>query len=203
MTTHTGSAASTAPTAAPHHAQASNAPSFEGFCLWLTGLPSAGKTTIGTIIQKQLHDQGYRVELLDGDEIRRGLSSDLGFDRAAREAHARRVTFVAKVLARNGVIPIVTLISPYRASRAAARAEIGRFIEVYVSTPTAVCEERDVKGLYKKARAGLIKDMTGVDDPYEAPESPEILVQTVGETPDGSAAFIVAELRKKGLLPAN
>jgi adenylylsulfate kinase len=203
MTSQTGSTASTPTTSAASHAHGPGPPAFEGFCLWLTGLPSAGKTTIGTIIQKQLHEQGYRVELLDGDEIRRGLSSDLGFDRAAREAHARRVTFVAKVLARNGVIPIVTLISPYRASRAAARSEIGRFVEVYVSTPPAVCEERDVKGLYKKARAGQIKEMTGVDDPYEAPESPEIRVETVGETPDGSAAFIVTELRKKGLLPAN
>jgi len=169
-----------------------------GYCIWLTGLPSAGKTTIARELVPLLKARGWGVELLDGDEIRRGLSADLGFGRAAREAHASRVTFVAKVLARNGVIPIVALISPYRSSRAKARADIGRFAEVYVSTPLEVCEERDVKGLYKKAREGTIKEMTGIDDPYEPPEHPDITVDTLHRTPRESAEFILSELEKAG-----
>jgi adenylylsulfate kinase len=139
--------------------------------------------------------------LLDGDEIRKGLSADLGFDRKARESHAARVTYVAKVLARNGVIPIVALISPYRSSRAKARVDIGSFIEVYVNTPLELCEQRDVKGLYKKARAGEIHEMTGVDDPYEPPEHPEIIVDTRNSTPAQSAEKILTELHRLGWLP--
>jgi len=172
-----------------------------GFCIWLTGLPSAGKTTIARALGPKLHALGWNVEILDGDEVRAGLSSDLGFDRKAREMHAARVTYVAKVLARNGVIPIVALISPYRSSRAKARSDIGRFVEVYVTTPLDVCEERDVKGLYKKAREGKIKEMTGIDDPYETPETPEIVVDTVRHSPDQSAEFILKELERGGWLP--
>ncbi|MCI4331976.1 MAG: adenylyl-sulfate kinase [Thermoplasmata archaeon] len=173
-----------------------------GFCIWLTGLPSAGKTTIAKALTPKLKARGWNVELLDGDEVRTGLSADLGFDRKAREMHAARVTFVAKVLARNGVIPIVALISPYTSSRAKARQEIGRFVEVYVTTPLSVCEERDVKGLYKKARAGTIKEMTGIDDPYEMPEHPDITVETIEHNPDQSADYILLELEKKGWLPS-
>lgn len=169
-----------------------------GYCIWLTGLPCAGKTTIAQALVPLLQSRGWGVELLDGDEIRRGLSSDLGFGRAAREAHAGRVAFVAKVLARNGVIPIVALISPYRTSRARARAEIGRFVEVFVSTPLEVCEQRDVKGLYKKAREGIIREFTGVDDPYEPPESPDITVDTLRRNPAESAEFILSELERAG-----
>ncbi|MGD0589061.1 MAG: adenylyl-sulfate kinase [Thermoplasmata archaeon] len=169
-----------------------------GYCIWLTGLPSAGKTTIARELVPLLRAQGWGVELLDGDEIRRGLSSDLGFGRAARESHAARVTFVAKVLARNGVIPIVALISPYRSSRARARTEIGRFVEVFVSTPLEVCEQRDVKGLYKQAREGTIKEMTGVDDPYEPPEKADITIDTLHRTPLESAQYIIAELERAG-----
>ncbi len=175
----------------------------EGFCLWLTGLPSAGKTTIGRVLVERLRGRGRFVELLDGDEIRKGLSADLGFDRASREAHAGRVTFVAKLLARNGAIPIVALISPYRTSRARARAEIGRFVEIYVNTPLEVCERRDVKGLYRRARAGEIHEMTGIDDPYEPPEHPEITVDAVKLRPEESAAQILHELERLGLLPAD
>jgi adenylyl-sulfate kinase len=169
-----------------------------GYCIWLTGLPCAGKTTIARALVPLLRTRGWGVELLDGDEIRRRLSADLGFGRAAREAHAGRVAFVAKVLARNGVIPVVALISPYRTSRALARAEIGRFVEVYVSTPLEVCEQRDVKGLYKKAREGALKEFTGVDDPYEPPETPDITVDTLRTTPRESAEFIIAELERTG-----
>jgi adenylyl-sulfate kinase len=178
------------------------AQNLEGFCLWMTGLPSAGKTTIGRVLVARLKALGWHAELLDGDEIRRGLSADLGFDRVSREAHAGRVAFVAKLLARNGAIPIVALISPYRSSRAKARAEIGRFVEVYVSTPLEVCEQRDVKGLYRKARAGEIREMTGVDDPYEPPEHPEIVVDAVRLTPEESTDHVLRELSRQGWLPA-
>jgi adenylyl-sulfate kinase len=169
-----------------------------GFCIWLTGLPSAGKTTIARELIPLLKARGWNVELLDGDEVRQGLSSDLGFGRAARETHAGRVTFVAKVLARNGIIPIVALISPYATSRAKARKEIGRFVEVYVTTPIEVCEQRDVKGLYKKAHQGLVHEMTGVDDPYEIPQAPDIRVDTVNRTAPDSAQYILAELDRLG-----
>ncbi len=169
-----------------------------GFCVWLTGLPSAGKTTIAKHLLPLLRQGGWEVELLDGDEVRKGLSADLGFGREARETHAARVAYVAKVLARNDVIPIVALISPYASSRARARSEIGRFVEVYVSTPIGECEKRDVKGLYQKARAGLVKEMTGVDDPYEVPEAPEIRVDTIRLSPAESAQHILSELERLG-----
>ncbi len=173
-----------------------------GFCIWLTGLPSAGKTTIAKELIPRFRAQGWPVELLDGDEVRQGLSADLGFDRVSRETHAKRVTFVAKLLARNGAIPIVALISPYRTSRARARKEIGRFVEVYVNTPLVTCQERDVKGLYRRALAGEIKEMTGVDDPYEAPENPDIVIDAVSLSPAQSAEFILAELERLGWIPA-
>jgi adenylylsulfate kinase len=171
-----------------------------GFCIWLTGLPSAGKTTISKELAPTLRERGHLVELLDGDEVRRGLSADLGFDRKSRETHAGRVTFVAKLLARNGVIPIVALISPYLSSRARARQEIVHFVEIYVNTPIDVCQTRDVKGLYKKARSGEIREMTGVDDPYEPPTHPDIVVDAVHLTPPESARFILHELERLGWL---
>ena len=172
-----------------------------GFCVWLTGLPSSGKTSIAHELLSLLRAEGYYADLLDGDEVRRGLSADLGFDRRSREAHAGRVTFVAKVLARNGAIAVVALISPYRTSRAHAREEIGRFVEVYVSAPVDVCERRDGKGLYKKARAGELKEFTGVSDPYEPPETPEVVVDTVLLSPPESAQLIRRELVRLGWLP--
>lgn len=171
-----------------------------GFCIWLTGLPSAGKTTIAKELVPLLRARGWPVELLDGDEVRRGLSADLGFDRSSRETHAKRVAFVAKLLARNGAIPIVALISPYQTSRRQARQEIGRFVEAYVNTPITTCQQRDVKGLYRKALAGEIKDMTGVDDPYEPPESPEMVVDTLSLTPTQSAEYIIRELERLRLI---
>ncbi|MCI4353713.1 MAG: adenylyl-sulfate kinase [Thermoplasmata archaeon] len=172
----------------------------KGFCLWLTGLPCSGKTTISHELAPRLVDRGRRIELLDGDEVRRGLSSDLGFDRSSREQHAKRVTFVAKLLARNGVIPIVALISPYASSRAQARQEVSQFVEVYIRTPVEVCEQRDVKGLYKRARAGEIHEFTGVDDPYEVPLRPEITVDTTRMTPAESADYVLGELERLGWL---
>ena len=169
-----------------------------GFCIWLTGLPSAGKTTIARELTPMLRARGWNADLLDGDEIRRGLSADLGFDRISRETHAGRVAFVAQLLARNGAIALVALISPYRSSRAKARVEIGRFVEVYVNTPLGVCEQRDVKGIYKRARAGELKDMTGVDDPYEPPEAADIVVDAVRLSARESAEFILRELERQG-----
>ncbi|MGI0131393.1 MAG: adenylyl-sulfate kinase [Thermoplasmata archaeon] len=171
-----------------------------GFCIWLTGLPSAGKTTIAKELLPRLRSRGWPVELLDGDEVRQGLSADLGFDRVSRETHARRVTFVAKLLSRTGAISIVALISPYLSSRARARQEIGRFVEVYVNTPIELCEQRDVKGLYKKAHAGQIKEMTGVDDPYEPPEHPDLVIDAVTLSPAQSAEFVLHELERLGWL---
>jgi len=169
-----------------------------GFCLWFTGLPSSGKTSIARAMIPLLRERGWNVELLDGDEVRRGLSFDLGFDRKDREAHAGRVTFVAKVLARNDAIPIVSLISPYATSRAHARSEVGRFVEIYVNTPVEVCEQRDVKGLYKRARAGEIREFTGISDPYEVPLHPDITVDTVKMSIDESARYVLAELDRLG-----
>lgn len=173
---------------------------FVGFCLWMTGLPSSGKTTLGGILRDRLLQMEYRTELLDGDEIRRGISADLGFDRKSREVHAGRVAFLAKLLARNGVIPIVTLISPYASSRADARSTIGRFIEVYIATPLEICEARDVKGLYRRARAGELREMTGVDDPFEVPMAPEITVRAADESPEASANHVLRELAHRGLI---
>jgi adenylyl-sulfate kinase len=174
----------------------------KGFCLWFTGLPSAGKTTLAKAVLPLLEARGFRVELLDGDEIRKGLSADLGFDKASREKHADRVAYVARLLARHGVVAVVALISPYRASRARARAQIGEFVEVFVATPIAICEARDVKGLYRRARAGEIRDMTGVDDPYEPPEGAEIVIDTQSLTPHEAAAEVLRALERMGRVHA-
>jgi adenylylsulfate kinase len=165
-------------------------------------LPSAGKTTIAYQLRPRLLERGYAVEILDGDEVRKVLSADLGFDRRSRLVQAERVAYVAKLLARGGVVPIVSLISPYRESRALARSGIERFVEVYVNTPLAECERRDVKGLYRRARSGEIVAMTGIDDPYEPPEHPEIVVEAARLQPSESADHIVRELERLGHLPA-
>jgi adenylylsulfate kinase len=149
-----------------------------GFVVWLTGLPSSGKTTIGEGLAARLRAQGRLVEILDGDDIRRSLSAGLGFSREDRLEHSRRITFVAKVLMRNGVDVIVPLISPYRESREYARQELARFLEVHVDCPLEECVRRDVKGLYARAISGEIDHFTGISDPYEPPERPEVVVET-------------------------
>jgi sulfate adenylyltransferase/3'-phosphoadenosine 5'-phosphosulfate synthase len=173
----------------------------QGFTVWFTGLSGAGKTTISVALEKILRARGVKVERLDGDVVREGLTRDLGFSKEDRDKNIERVTFVAKMLSRNGVGVLSAFISPYRAARDKVRAESTNFIEVYVSTPIEVCAERDVKGMYAKAFAGEIKNFTGVSDPYEAPENPEITIATVGETVEQSAARVIRYLEDHNLIP--
>lgn len=173
-----------------------------GFVLWMEGLSGAGKSTLSKHLANRLTALGWRVEILDGDEVRRGLSPELGFTRKDRETHAHRVSYVARVLSRNGVAVLVALITPYETSRKAARASIGeRFTEVYVRAPLEVCQERDVKGLYKGQKAGQVKQMTGVDDPFEEPSAPDLIVDTANTHVDQCVESILQHARSKGFLP--
>ncbi len=172
----------------------------KGCTVWMTGLPGSGKTTIALDLEQKLKARGRNIEILDGDEVRKGLSSDLGFSKEDRQQHARRVTFVAKVLSRNDVIVLVGLISPFRAFRQYAREEIGDFIEVFVDTSLDECIKRDPKGLYKMAMEGKIKDLTGLQDPYEEPEDPELRIPTEELTPGESADLIFAKIEELGYL---
>ncbi|MCC0175748.1 adenylyl-sulfate kinase [Waterburya agarophytonicola K14] len=149
-----------------------------GVAVWFTGFSGAGKSTIADALTEKLKTEGYQLEVLDGDEIRENLTKDLGFSKEDRDTNIRRIGFVAKLLARNGVIVLVPVISPYRAIREEMRANIDNFLEVFVNAPLSVCEDRDVKGLYKQVRAGKIKQFTGIDDPYEPPANPEIECRT-------------------------
>jgi adenylylsulfate kinase len=155
----------------------------QGLTVWLTGLPSAGKTTLAHALEKRLLADGHRVEVLDGDVVRTHLTKGLGFSREDREENVRRIGFVAHLLSRNGVVAVASVISPYRAVRDELRElHGGRFFEVHVATPVEVCSERDVKGLYAKQRAGELHGLTGVDDPYEAPLHPEVVIHTENQT---------------------
>ena len=169
-----------------------------GFTIWLTGLPCSGKSSIATLLAERLLNQGQLVEVLDGDVVRKSLSLGLGFTREDREHNVRRVGFVANLLSRNGVVVIVALVSPYRATRAEVRATIGRFVEVHVDCPVSECERRDVKGMYKKARAGLLRGFTGIDDPYECPARPEVTLHTDRETVEESAGLVLGALPRLG-----
>lgn len=170
----------------------------KGFTLWFTGLSGSGKTAIAKLVEQELHGRGLKVERLDGDIVRQSLTRDLGFSKEDRNKNIERVTFVAKLLTRNGVAVLCSFISPYRERRAKSRHEIGEFIEVYVECPVKVCAQRDVKGLYEKAFAGEIENFTGVSDPYEEPEEPEIVCHTAQETPEESAGGIIAYLEEQG-----
>jgi adenylylsulfate kinase len=166
-----------------------------GYTLWFTGLPAAGKTTVSRLVTEELMARGEKVELLDGDVVRKNLSKELGYSKEDRDTNIRRIAFVADLLSRNGVISVAAAISPYRALRDEARALMGdRFIEIYVCATVEECAERDVKGLYAKALAGEIDHFTGVSDPYEAPLDPEITLYTAHESPDESAAHVLAFL---------
>ena len=173
-----------------------------GFTLWFTGLSGAGKTTVAQVVERSLRERGLNVEVLDGDRVRTHLSKGLGFSREDRDTNIRRIGFVAHLLTRNGVAVIVAAISPYRAIRDEARAEIKRFAEVFVKCPLEECARRDVKGLYKKAMAGEIPAFTGVSDPYEAPLDPELVLDTTKEGPEESARRVIATLERLGYLPA-
>ena len=149
-----------------------------GLTVWFTGLSSAGKTTICRSLSERLEARGHRVEWLDGDVVRQGLSKDLGFSKEDRDENVRRIGFVAEILTRHGVIVLVSAISPYAAVREEMRRSIGNFLEVFVSAPLDVCEQRDVKGIYRRARAGEIRNVSGLDDPYEAPAAPDVECRT-------------------------
>lgn len=172
----------------------------KGFTIWFTGLSGAGKSTLSEAIEQRLQERGRNVEILDGDIVRTHLSKGLGFSREDRDTNIKRIAFVCGLLSRNGVACISAAISPYREAREWARQQIGDFVEVYVKCPIEVCTQRDVKGLYKLAYEGKIKGFTGVDDPYEEPEHPELVVETDKETVDESVARIFARLEELGYL---
>lgn len=171
-----------------------------GFTLWFTGLPCSGKTTVADIVAEKLKAKGMCIERLDGDIVRQGLTRDLGFSKEDRDMNIERVTFVAKLLSRNGVGVIATFVSPYREARGKIRDETSNFIEVFTNCPVEECARRDVKGMYKKAYAGEIKDFTGVDDPYEEPESPEIVINTHEESEEESVDVIIGKLTEMGFV---
>ncbi|MEV0933881.1 adenylyl-sulfate kinase [Streptomyces phaeochromogenes] len=179
-------------------------PTAQGATIWLTGLPSAGKTTIARFLAGRLRSEGHRVEVLDGDEIRRFLSAGLGFSREDRNTNVQRIGLVAEVLARNGVLAVVPVIAPYADSREAVRkrheASGTPYIEVHVATPVEVCSERDVKGLYARQAAGQLTGLTGVDDPYEPPPAPALSLATQSQTPEESADAVRAVLAARGLV---
>jgi adenylylsulfate kinase len=175
----------------------------KGFTLWFTGLSGAGKTTISGILEKQLRERGSKLEILDGDIVRENLSKGLGFSKEDRDTNIRRIAFVADLLSRNGVPVITAAISPYKEIRDEARQLMGdRFVEVFVKASVDTCAERDVKGLYAKAFSGEIKEFTGVSDPYEAPENPEVVCDTENESAEESAEKLLAYLEQQDLIPA-
>jgi len=165
-----------------------------GCVIWFTGLSGSGKTTIAHVVEEKLLDAGVPVEILDGDVVRENLSKGLGFSEEDRNTNIRRIAFVAHLLQRNGTFVITAAISPYRAIRDEARAMIKDFVEVYADAPLEVCEERDVKGLYAKARAGEIKGFTGIDDPYEAPENAEVVIKTAEVSIEEGAQQVIDKL---------
>jgi len=171
--------------------------------LWFTGLPSSGKSTIANELEKKLITMGTRTYILDGDNIRMGLCKDLGFSEEDRGENIRRIGEVSKLFVDNGCIVLSAFVSPYIVDRDGVRGlvEEGEFVEVFVDAPLEVCEERDVKGLYKKAREGVIKGFTGIDDPYEAPLNPEVTIDTSKLSLEESVDVLVEYLDKKGVLP--
>lgn len=163
----------------------------EGVVIWLTGLSGSGKTTTGKILERYFREKGSKVEFLDGDELRRTISSELGFSKEDREIHARRVAYLSHLLSRNGIITIVALISPYRTFREYARNLTGNFVEVWVQCSLETCVKRDPKGLYRNASQGNITNMTGVQAPYEPPLNPEVTIDTENATPQECAGKII------------
>jgi adenylyl-sulfate kinase len=171
------------------------------FTVWLTGLPCSGKSTLARLVETRIRERGFPVIVLDGDEVRTWLTAGLGFSREDREENIRRIAHLAMFQNRAGVATITAAISPYRRARDEARRLIGRFVEVYTECPLEVCEQRDVKGLYKKARRGEIQGFTGISDPYEPPESAEVVVRTHREGKDECVARIFERIEGLGYLP--
>lgn len=173
--------------------------------LWFTGLSGSGKSTLAHAVEEKLFEMGIHTYVLDGDNIRTGLNKDLGFSAEDREENIRRIGEVAKLFVDAGIITLTAFISPYKKDRQFVRdlVEDGEFIEIYVKCPLEVCEQRDVKGLYQKARQGIIKNFTGIDDPYEEPENPEIIVETDKESIEESVNKIIKYLEEKGYLEVN
>jgi adenylyl-sulfate kinase len=169
----------------------------EGLTVWFTGLSSAGKTTLAHAVYERLRGSDAQIEMLDGDEVRQYLCRGLGFSKEDRDENIRRIAYVASLLTKHGVVVLVSAISPYREARQCARERIGRFLEVYVNAPLTVCEQRDVKGLYKKARAGELHGMTGIDDPYEPPLAPDVECRTDAESIEDCAARVTAEIARR------
>lgn len=168
-----------------------------GLTVWLTGLSSAGKSTICESLSLLLRGRGHRVEWLDGDVVRQRLSKDLGFSKQDRDENIRRIGFVAEALTRHGVVVLVSAISPYAAVREEVRQRIGNFLEVYVHAPLAVCEQRDLKGIYRRVRSGEISHVTGVDDPYEPPTAPDVECRTDRESLAESTAKVLAAIERR------
>ena len=178
------------------------ASSERGFTIWFTGLSGSGKSTLSRLVEAELRKKGLtKIETLDGDIVRTNLSKGLGFSKEDRDTNIKRIGFVCKLLSRNGVIAIAAAISPYREVRDFNRKEIGDFVEVFCNCPLDVCIERDVKGLYKKALAGEIKNYTGLDDPYENPLNPEVILETDKETPEESVSKVMRKLEMLGYIP--
>ena len=174
----------------------------QGFCIWFTGLSGSGKSTTAEILTVTLLEHGRRVTLLDGDVVRAYLSAGLGFNKEDRDTNVRRIGFMAAEIVHHGGVAVCAAVSPYRAMRNEVRNMVGadRFIEVFVDTPLEVCEQRDTKGIYVKARRGEIKNLTGINDPYESPQKPEIVIETVSSSPEQNACFILAFLKKQGVV---
>ena len=173
----------------------------QGFTLWFTGLACSGKTVLANAVAEELKKKGMKVERLDGDIVRKGLTRDLGFSDEDRRMNIERVTFVAKLLTRNGVAVLASFISPFNDIRAYSREEIGEYILVYVKCSLEECERRDVKGMYAKARTGEIKEFTGIDSPFEEPNEADIIVETDTQTVEESKKIILEALDKMGYLP--
>lgn len=176
-------------------------PSKEGVTVWFTGLPCSGKSTVAAIVAREMRALGRKVEVFDGDVVRTNLSKGLGFSREDRDENIRRIGFVCHLLTRNGVVAITAAISPFRSVRNEVRRKIGSFFEVYVKCPLSVCQERDVKGMYRRALAGEIAQFTGISDPYEEPFAPELTLCTDQELPEESAARVLRGLADGGYLP--
>lgn len=171
--------------------------------VWLEGLPASGKTTLSGAVASRLRGIGWDVEVLDGDQIRHAYYPELGFSRKERESHARRVSFMARTLARHGVTVIVAMITPYETSRQAARSEVGgRFQEVWLRCPLEVCKQRDPKGIYRQSGPGFVRHLTGVDDPFEEPLNPDLAVDTANTTVDQATERIMRHLATQGYLPS-